>query len=340
MKRKRLSEIALTFSFLLMVVSVVPVQVLAADAEKEITKEIQIVVSEKKDAKDQAEKKFSEVIKENGKEYKLTDITYKKMNTEYLDKKEKSIETTQKPEKSLEDDGTTYTLKSVNETEKVVEASSEQIVTAYDDYDHAITASDVSGTKTVVQTNRKTGSEESVVCSLQNITDAGISTYDNIMSITFSNYDAAYYEWNGNYIPRNDEMPPLAGYESQLLASVGAGEGSQIMNYSWSGEPYTVDGIVYRDAVATVRQPVRMYRANYVGKISSPEKKEKIYKATYEAPDQDGKKEITISATATYKEVKKSYVPYVVATGIAILLLAGFIIAVLLLISKSKKEKE
>ena len=336
MKKRDIKRIAITFSFLL--TALLPIQVMAK--ENEITKEIQIVVNDNKDAAKQAEKKFAQTIKEDGKEYELSDITYEKITTNYLDKKEKKMEFKQKPKETLQEDGVKYTLKYAEESEETVEASFEQTVTAYDDYDHAVTASDVPGTKTVMQKNQKTGADESVVCSLQNIMDAGTRIFDNTMSITFSNYDAAYYEWNGNYIPRNDEAPPLAGYEDQLLASVGAANGSEITGYSWSGDPYTADGVVYRDAVASVRRPVQMYRANYVGKISTPEKKEKVYKATYEAPDKDGKKEITFKATATYQKVEKSYVSYIVATGVAILLIVGLIVAILLLIAKSKKEKE
>ena len=335
MKKRDIKRIAITFSFLL--TALLPMQVMAK--EHEITKEIQIVVNDNKDAAKQAEKKFAQTIKEDGKEYELSDITYEKLTTNYLEKKEKKVELKQKPKEILEEDGVKYTLKYAEESEETLEASFEQTVTAYDDYDHAVTTSDVPGTKTVTQKDQRTGTDKSVVCTLQNITDAGTRIFDNTMSITFSNYDAAYYEWNGNYIPRNDETPPLAGYEDQLLASVGAANGSEITGYSWSGEPYTSDGVVYRDAVATVRRPVQMYRANYVGKISTPEKKEKVYKATYEAPDKDGEKEITFKATATYQEVKKSYVPYIVA-GVGLFITVGLIILILFLLSKKKEDTD
>ena len=99
-------------------------------------------------------------------------------------------------------------------------------------------------------------------------------------TITFQEYDASVYEWNGNLLPRNDEVPPLAGYESQLLESVGAAEGSQVTGLSWVGEPYEAEGVLYRDAVATVQQVVTLYRADYHGQIHEAEQKGVVYRNT------------------------------------------------------------
>ena len=155
-----------------------------------------------------------------------------------------------------------------------------QTVTAYDDYDYVIAESDVPATKTVTETNRITGEPEEVICNLTGIHPAGMVMANNTMTVTFTNYDAAYYEWNGNYIPRNDEIPPLSGYEAQLLENAGAAAGSIITGYSWNGDAYLVNGVLCRDAIANVQQPVQMYRAEYSGVIQIP--KETVYKAIYE----------------------------------------------------------
>ena len=333
MKNKSMCFV-LTFSFLLML----PLQVSAA--ETDLTKEVTLTVSEYDEAEKQAEEQFAQKMKENGKSYELSDIEYTVLSTEYLDKKEKSVELKEEPKAAITENGVKYTLKKSERSERVVTEAVEQSVYAYDDYDHVVTASDVPATKTVTATNQVSGDAEQVVCGFTGIEAAGITTVNNTMTITFSDYDAAYYEWNGTYIPKNEDTPPLKGYEESLLASVGADPGSVITGYYWSSEPYTVDGIVYRDAAATVQQQVQMYRANYVGQILVPETKETVYKAVYETPDKDGKKQLTIKAAADYTEVKKSYVPYIIAAGAGLAVIAGLIVLILMLLAKKKKQEE
>lgn len=219
-----------------------------------------------------------------------------------------------------------------------MEDGNNQIVTAYDEYDYAVTAADVPGTKTVSAENETTGETERVTCAFTGIIPAGTQAISNTITITFSNYDAAYYNWNGNLIPRNDETPQLAGYENELLASVGAEDGSYITGIYWTGDPYTVDGVMYRDAAADVAQQVQLYRANYRGVINNPEERQTVYTARYEAPDPDGAVEYTVTATASYQE-QTSYLPYILG-GVGILILTGLVIALLMLAAKKKKETE
>ena len=211
-------------------------------------------------------------------------------------------------------------------------------MTAYDEYDYAVTAADVPGIKTVSAENETTGETEQVTCAFTGISPAGTRTVSNTITITFSNYDAAYYDWNGHLIPRDDSSPQLAGYEGELLASVGAEEGSYITGIYWTGDSYTVDGVEYRDAAADVEQQVQLYRANYIGEINTPEEKQTVYTAHYEAPDTEGAVEYTVTATASYQE-QASYLPYILG-GVGILILAGLVIALLMLAAKKKKEKE
>lgn len=329
MKKRILRNTALALSFLLMI----PLQVSAAGMK--LTKESTFLASSEEEAEKQAEEKFEQYIEEDGKKYELTDIEYELIETKYLDKKEKSIELKEEPQKTMKEDGVEYTLKSCDKSEKVAE-NEVQTVTAYDDYDYEVTAAGVPVAKTVTAVNKITGAEEQVICNFTGISTAGTTTVENTMTITFSNYDAAYYEWNGNYIPRNDAVPPLAGYEDSLLDSVGAAEGSTVSEYHWSSDPYTVDGVVYRDAVATVQQQVQMYRAYYVGQIAP--QKETVYKAVYETPDTEGNKEVTVKATATYTEVENQ-MPYIIAAGVGLVVLAGLIAFILVMLAKKKKKE-
>lgn len=324
------------FSFLLMALLIFPLQATAAGNPLE--KAVTLTGTSEEDYTKQAEQAFAQEIREGGKNYTLTGISCEITDTKYLDKKEKTVETEDVPAETISEDGVEYTLVSSDSREEVVEEQSSQTVTAYDEYSYAVTASDVPGTKTVSAENETTGETEQVTCAFTGISPAGSETVSNTITITFSNYDAAYYNWNGHLIPRDDSSPQLAGYEDELLTSVGAEEGSYITGIYWTSDPYSVDGVLYRDAAADVEQQIQIYRANYRGEITTPEEKQTIYTARYEAPDPDGAVEYTVTATASYQE-QTSYLPYILG-GVGILILAGLIVALLMLAAKKKKEKE
>lgn len=333
---KRKVKQGIIFSFLLSFAIVSPLQISAAGSPLE--KQITLTASSEEDYIAQASEAFPEKIEEDGATYERTGISYDVEDTEYLSKKEKNIETEEVPAETISEDGIEYTLVSSDSREEVVEEQSSQTVTAYDEYSYAVTAADVPNTKTVTAQNETTGEAEQVTCTFAGISPAGTQTVSNTITITFSNYDAAYYNWNGHLIPRDDSSPQLAGYENELLASVGAEERSYITGIYWTGDPYTVDGVMYRDAAADVAQQVQLYRANYRGVINNPEERQTVYTARYEAPDPDGAVEYTVTATASYQE-QTSYLPYILG-GVGILILAGLIVALLMLAAKKKKETE
>lgn len=311
--------------------ALLPQQVSAAG--ESLTKELVITAANEADYKNQAEKAFAMEIEEDGQKYERTEIRYEVTDTKYLDKKEKVVETTD-PAETIKENGMEYTLVKFEEPKEI-----EQTVTAYDDYDHVVTAADVPSTKDTVVTDEATGEQETVTCSLTGVAPAGTTTIDNVMTITFSNYDAAYYAYNGNYIAHNDQTPPIAGYEDQLLTQAGAAAGSVITGCTWNGEPYSVDGVTYRDAVANVRQPVQMYRANYEGTMLVQDT-DATGQAYYSGPDPDGDVELTVTATAVYTLLQTtSYVPYILA-GAGILILVALIIILLMTAAKKRKESE
>lgn len=325
---KRQNRILAALCLCSVVMSVLPQQVSAAG--EPLTKELEITALSERDYKEQAESAFPIEIEEDGQMYERAEIRYEVTNTQYLDKQEKVIETDD-PAETVTEDGVEYTL-----VEFKAPAEIEQRVSAYDDYDHVVTAADVPATKDTVITDEVTGEQKTVTCSLTGVSPTGTTTVDNVMTISFSNYDASYYEYNGSYIARDDQTPPIAGYEDQLLAQAGAAVGSVITSCSWSGQPYSVDGVMYRDAVANVRQPVQMYRANYEGTVPVQDP-DTVGKATYSAPDPDGRVELTVTATATYTPISDtSYLPYILSgAGIFLLLL----LIVLIIYSFTKRKR-
>ena len=142
MKKKKM--VAIAFSFLLITF---PLQVFAAGSD--LTKEITLTVKNEADSRELAEKEFPETWKEGGKTYERSEITYKLVETKYLDKKEKEMELKSEPEQTFTEGKTVYTLKKTEKVEKSIAEGDVQTVTAYDDYDYAIAESDVPATKTV-----------------------------------------------------------------------------------------------------------------------------------------------------------------------------------------------
>ena len=329
------SKLKKVLVFSLILTFVLPLQVSAAG--EPLIREKTIIAASEAEYKELAESEFDQKIRENGKEYTLDHIDYEIVNTQYLDAKEKVIDVTGDPEQTLTEDGIEYTLLEADKQEQ--EETEPQVVTAYDDYDHPISEEDVPGTKDVTATNNMTGEEETLTCSLTGIEPAGITTVDTVMTITFSDYDAAYYSWNGIYIARNDQTPPLAGYEDELLAYCNAEAGSEITGYYWAGDPYTSNGVLCRDAAANVRQNVQMYRANYQGEIAAPEQ-DPVYTATYTAPDPDGAVQLTVQATAEYVQDATPIFNYVITAVIIILILALLFLLVYLFIKHRHKNEE
>lgn len=292
------------------------------------------------DKEEKAGEMLPETVREGGKDYVRERIRYELIDVEYLGRKEKAVEGKEAPAKTLSEGGTTWTLREMEKEERAVRDASIQAVAAYDDYGHAVTAASVPATKTVRAVNAVTGKEESVSCRLTGIRRAGKRAVQNTMTVTFTDYGAAYYEWDGEYIRRDDDAPPLEGYEERLLAAAGAGEGSKVTGMRWAGEPYEEDGVLCRDAAVSVEQQATAYRAEYAGAIRTPGETETVYRAVYTAPDEGGPSRLTYRATATYRQDEgASALPYILA-GIGIVLALGLAVLILFLIRKRKKEKE
>lgn len=289
---------------------------------------------------------FAEAIIEGGKTYQLSDITYKVLSKKYLDKKKKNVDSevveagnTYTPEQTITDGGITYKLQNTIQERQTVENAYEQTVFAFEDYRYVISPSDVPDRKVVQATNDKTGQVQDVNCTLTGISSMGMETFTNYMTVTYSDYDSAYYEWNGNLIPRNDDMPALAGYENQLLNAAGAGAGSTITDISWTGDTYQDEnGVICRDATATVQQVGPVYRANYNGRIYVEAREGTVYHMTYEGEDPEGRVEYKVQATANYVEQKVPALPYILA-GIGIVIVLAAIVGMLMILSKKQKEK-
>ena len=193
--------------------------------------------------------------------------------------------------------------------------------------------------KNVTVTDSETGEKMEVVAELTGLTETGTAVSQTHMTVTYEDYDAAYYEYHGHLIPKNEEQPPIVGCEAELLAQAGASEGSRITEIHWAGEPYEKDGILYREATATVEQLTKTYRADYKGTNRKEAVKKTMYHGIYEAPDPDGKILYQMEAKGTYEKIQgKSRMPEImIATGVGLLLVILAVVITLRILAKKRK---
>lgn len=301
------------------------------------------VTYESTDSKERYE--FDEKIKKEGKKYRLASIDYEILEQEnklvkdtvtHTEKSEFVVKgTAHQFSQTVEIEGVKYQLEKVNEIES---APFVQDVTAYTDYEYVITSQNVPQTKTITVKNEKTGINETVECRLSNVNQIGKKWIDSYIDIQFKNYDSTSFNWQGMKIANNFSSEPLAGYELQLLESVGlTNQTGQVKKTYWSSEPYLVDEVICRDARADISKEVPVYRANYEGQIQTPLV---TLEAVYSGEEMIESDEViyTISATATY-EIDNT-IQYVVGVTMFILLLIILAILILFVISKKKKETD
>lgn len=256
--RKMLISCLLTGSILL---SALPGQVVSA-GEKTVTKSKTYTADNKNQTYD-----FPKSITKNGKKYLLRVTKYDVLSEKPV-KKEKEVQISRKSNvkakgkkadfpKQIKKDGITYVLQNVDQKDVEYKKAYTQSVTGYTDYDHQVSSSQVPAIKTITVKNAATGKMEKVQCKLSGITKTSKSGWQNThINITFKNYDADVYEWQGKQIKKNTTNP-LKGYESELLKSVGASKSDhRVLRSYWVGKPYTKNGMTYRNARADVQRMI------------------------------------------------------------------------------------
>ena len=147
-------------------------------------------------------------------------------------------------------------------------------------------------------------------------------------------------------IPYDGGNPPLTGYESAYLASLGLSANSyRLSRVTWDGDAYTnADGELCRNAIVTGDRLLSTFTAVYGGKnVTVPSVDGYKATATYSGTQivKTDKTEYSIRSVATYIE-QNNEVPVAVIVGITIgtIALAAAIVIILFIISKKRKEKE
>lgn len=349
MKRKMAAIMLAALTFLS-----VPIYADAADTTKQNTSNIETQTYEidvrdggsyEKDDLFEKEKKA-----ENGK-LVLKDVTYEVVKEEPVIREgtvEKSVKKVSeqadyRPDKTITEDGITYTLKdTILQSTSTKQEASKQIVTKTFDHEAYTTKADLPASVTVSTVDEITGEMKDVECTLQSFDEIPGQTVS--VPIVYTDYDSDYYYYNGGEVVRNDTSPALSGYEDAILQDAGLdARNSVITGITWNGDPYTdANGDLARNATASV--DVTYYRATYEGSIDTPEKKEYTFLLTYEGEGEQevfGIQHVTVEATATYEFVKDApAIPVAVIVGIAVAILALLIVLILFVLAKKRKEKE
>lgn len=318
----------------------------ASDGSPDTRKMLQRTYEYTADSPERKDGDFEQTVKKNGKTYQLSGIRYEVIKKSPVTKKKQvSVTVLSKAADSAEAaifedtvnrEGITYQIdrSSIKESGE----THVQEVTAYEDYSSIVTRSSVPQTKTVSIVNEITGEEETVECSIQNITRLDDRWQDSYIDITFQGYDSGMFNWNGMQVSlASMGNTPLAGYETQLLASVGLSpDKARVMSTYWAGEAYSQNGTVCRNARADIQRAMPVYRVNYSGEIIS-----NVYEAVYNGIEEEtvqGEYIYDMRATADY-ELKSHLTQYVTA-GVVIVLLALMLILFIISRKNQKKEEE
>ena len=191
------------------------------------------------------------------------------------------------------------------------------------------------------------GIDVDVPLQLDHVENNGYTwTSDLSVPMTLYGIDSAYLQFGDALIPYDGGNPPLTGYESAYLASLGLSANSyRLSRVTWDGDAYTnADGELCRNAIVTGDRLLSTFTAVYGGKnVTVPSVDGYKATATYSGTQivKTDKTEYSIRSVATYIEQNKE-VPVAVIVGITIgtIALAAAIVIILFIISKKRKEKE
>ena len=228
---------------------------------------------------------------------------------------------------------------------------------AYTDYGLDVNEPNPPQTKKITYTDPETGKTVSTVLDFDHLEalDGFSWRSDVTVPLTFSYYDSFGYVLGDVFIPYNEEIPAMEGFESVLLDSLGLSPAQyRITGFQWTGEPYEQDGVFHRDATASGQRYAASYRAVYSGTVSLPDVPGYDAVATYTGTIQKptGKTEYTVKAVATYEKEPTSQPEaqsqpntgltpiQIVLLSVAAFLLVVLVVGLLWILAKRRKKKE
>ena len=329
--------------FFLLVVSILTVNcgtVFAKTKNNTITRHYEYITSDKTEKSGD----FEENIKEGKNTYTLENVDYEVIKSVPVMETEEVTKTIESdlmmksddyiPENTITEDGITYTLQDCS----VIDGS-EYTETYTAQYNYMANDTTIPKNK-VIGVTAENGANVQINSELSSTEEISDGEWHNAtISITFEHYDTGIFNWQDQTIYLDSEHP-LEGYSTELLESVGADANDyQVVSTQWSGEPYEIDGVVYRDATANVQYFENYVRATYKGTINYV-KYQSTYKGTHEVESTENSTYL-MKATATYAmDEGLSITEIVIFTAIGIAILAILVVLILYVISKRKKDNK
>lgn len=260
----------------------------------------------------------NKTIRENGKKYKVKDISY-----DVLKKKEATIEkefdnlTEKEVDKTIKVDGKEYKLYDVTYDE-----DKETVTETYTNY---VTRPTIPDTKKV-----KLATGEEAEGKLINVDRSLSSTYNTQFTVPAKFYGDAeveYYILGGENVPAS-YAPTFSGYKGAVLRYLNLdGNIYRVDSGRWTSDYYTENGQTVRNASFTGMQKTDIYTANYE---ASKYKAKAIYKSA------DGKTEYTVKATIKYEEDNTNLIKIAIGSGVLVI---GAALSFLFYAAKKRKRK-
>lgn len=319
---------------------------------------------------DLPDEKLPETFTEDGKEYKRTNILFDLLSTkDVVKKKKKPAEFTytkrvsglekknfnpEKEKKVVDKNGREcmVSLSGIDYEPYAVKKS--QKVSAETDFGRLPEKPSVPKTKTVTVKNKVTGKNMTATLKLKRLKEGAEEWEAENYPFFVTQYDADHYVFEGAVF-ENDGKLDLP--EDLVLKHLRlSAEKFQLQSMNWKGGAYEKNGVLMRNATATINGKVRRYVATYQANVPI---QQTLYRATalYTGTLAEEKvKEYKVKAVATYQEVakptmtpkttksvqeKKGLSPLVVVgIVLSVLLVIAFVIILIYLLSKKNKNKD
>ena len=277
LQRQRLKKIVVTLSALL-ALSAFPIPV---SAENKVIRTAEFT----SDSQTPYYKDFPSEIEEQGKKYKLGDISYEKLSE---DKKTSSQEKTTTVNKTklqnksysvgstetITVDGKTYagTVIDVSYTDMTVGNRTGE-VNGSQDYGLRVDKPDAPATKSLPYLDELTGQSFNVDAPMTKLEQTGSQWQDyTYIDIVVSNYTDSQFMFNDRIIHHNGSTVLDSSCYPELLSMAGLqGNSYKVSSVNWIGESYKSGNTRYRNARANIQAYSCSYTAYYHKAFSLPD---------------------------------------------------------------------
>lgn len=316
---------------------------------------------------------FSTIISEDGKQYELTDIEYKRNGT--VESGKTVTRTTSRTVNGLtnksysagqtdtiSENGKEYKARITNvEYETNTDGNRWGEISGSKDYGLQTEKPSVPDTMALNYYDSGTGQTLTIDAHLTELEQTSSEwQYYSYIDIEVSNYTDSKYMFEGNVIKNNGNAVLPESYYSTLLNLAGMNDGNhRISSVYWLGDAYKNGSVKNRQARADIQAYSASYTAHYYEKFSLDGIT--TYNATinyeYDAPVDDDKPVYKYTATAMYKPVIKAteennnpteptkeiktetVVKTITTLSLLLVLCAGFVILIMFLLTKLKLRK-